>query len=748
MTLSNTTKMATRQLFDEFIEGLYQSKISPARLQSIVQEYHAVDDWRWKNYVDFYNSFCGTSQTQQNVDYDKIEKMIQRKTVNAKVEVVYPLEKRSDQKLEIEPTYLDHLVKKQNKTIDADHHRLIDIANATEEQDAITLKQHHEDVQKLQTSKLSLDGTLKMTGNLDMNQHEIINVKESTVFASREYVNQQLKRKLNNDQPIDMKGRKIIHLATPTNHDDAATKQYVDDNKSKTSTPTIDKDIDLQNKYKLVNVVDPVQNQDAASKHYVDKWLRARLKLDGSTAMEGQLNMNQHEIINLPLTPQYPHQATNKAYVDSIKSKALEEVKTHISSQTISKNEVEEFKKNMEMVKGWNKEQFKKEIDDLKKNMNVQLNAVKDLLAEINTIKKNSTFELHLERYLDRYASKGLTEKLRLIDLAEKMKIHLDVVMPYIFVASIDGGVSYVIWKWEGTEKAVVQWKSKFDNDDDVGTFRWRFRFKPENVPKRFLTPWYNDDFSNLRHNSWIVFGNRHRFDYLRTDPLKNLDGNYSNMSIFIVYTMHKPKTNNNSNPRQPFSNGLFSQCQNHKNIDKYNYRSICFVDDIDTIDNSPQRSLVITGVETDNGTGYIHMGPTIVNLDNFVQKAYPIGAVAGGFDKRTVLSVHWFGDKKNESHVYCNAEYLFSFQNKALPNLNDPIILGSLSSAEGTAGKLGDFDKSLQNAGFFGTIHEVIIFNDSMLRRQKKQTYNSLTNEQILGLNYYLMRKYGVRLE
>ena len=183
-------------------------------------------------------------------------------------------------------------------------------------------------------------------------------------------------------------------------------------------------------------------------------------------------------------------------------------MKKHISSQTINKNEIEEFKKNMEMVKGWNKEQFKKEIDDLKKNMNFQLNAAKDVLAEINTIKKNSTFELHLERYLDRYASKGLTEKLRLIDLAEKMKIHLDVVMPFIYVASIDGGVSNVTWKWQGTEKAVVQWKSKFDNDDDDGRFRWRFRFKPEDVPRRFLTPWYNNDFSNLKHSCWIVFGN------------------------------------------------------------------------------------------------------------------------------------------------------------------------------------------------------------------------------------------------
>ena len=133
---------------------------------------------------------------------------------------------------------------------------------------------------------LNLDGTKKMTGNLDMDNNQILNLpapagpKQPTplAFTDLKYLHVGGTNKMTNNLNMDNKG--IIHLKPPTNDTDAATKTYVDDN---AGSP------DLSD--------------------YLEK--------DGSVAMTGDLNLNSHKIKKLS-NPTQDNEAVTKDYVDKL----------------------------------------------------------------------------------------------------------------------------------------------------------------------------------------------------------------------------------------------------------------------------------------------------------------------------------------------------------------------------------------------------------------------------------------------
>ena len=112
---------------------------------------------------------------------------------------------------------------------------------------------------------LNLNGTKKMTGNLDMDNNQIFNLpapagpKQPTplAFTDLKYLHVAGTNKMTNN--LNMDNKKIINLRPPSSNKDAATKKYVDDN---TGTP------DLSD--------------------YLEK--------DGTVAMSGDLNLNNNKI--------------------------------------------------------------------------------------------------------------------------------------------------------------------------------------------------------------------------------------------------------------------------------------------------------------------------------------------------------------------------------------------------------------------------------------------------------------------
>ena len=107
---------------------------------------------------------------------------------------------------------------------------------------------------------------------------------------------------LTSDGNYDMVGKKLTNVGNPTDDKDAVSKNYVDTHGGKTSSLTIDSNIDMKSQFSITKLKTPTDNDDAANKKYVDDSKvdgSVFLKLDGSRPMTGNLNMNNKRILNI-----------------------------------------------------------------------------------------------------------------------------------------------------------------------------------------------------------------------------------------------------------------------------------------------------------------------------------------------------------------------------------------------------------------------------------------------------------------
>ena len=189
---------------------------------------------------------------------------------------------------------------------------------------------------------LERDGSYAMTGNLQMGNHKITGLRVPTVSSdatTKKYVDDHITNAspdlsdyLEKDGSVTMTGnlnmgtKKIVNLAAPTANTDAATKKYVDDKPSgsggdfrKDGSVSMTGNLNMGG-FKIANLSTPSNNNDAATKKYVDdnssSGADGDFKKDGSVAMTGNLNMNSKRIINLPI----PVDSTDAASVSWVKN--------------------------------------------------------------------------------------------------------------------------------------------------------------------------------------------------------------------------------------------------------------------------------------------------------------------------------------------------------------------------------------------------------------------------------------------
>ena len=115
-----------------------------------------------------------------------------------------------------------------------------------------------------------------MLQSLDMNNHFITNIKDpvnSDHGVNKKYVDNQLVKKLDKDTTIDMKDNAITNVKFPVNQKDVTTVEYI------------------------------TQRITNSQKNY--------LKLDGTTSMSGDLNLNNNKIINLQTDSKNSKSAVN-----------------------------------------------------------------------------------------------------------------------------------------------------------------------------------------------------------------------------------------------------------------------------------------------------------------------------------------------------------------------------------------------------------------------------------------------------
>ena len=74
------------------------------------------------------------------------------------------------------------------------------------------------------------------------------------------------------DGNYDMSNKKLRNVGAPALNTDAATKKYVDDNSSggKTSSLTIDSNIDMKDSFRILNLKTPSDADEPATKNYAD----------------------------------------------------------------------------------------------------------------------------------------------------------------------------------------------------------------------------------------------------------------------------------------------------------------------------------------------------------------------------------------------------------------------------------------------------------------------------------------------
>ena len=205
---------------------------------------------------------------------------------------------------------------------------------------------------------LKLDGTVAMTGNLNMNQHKIVNLKNITSSSSnseavnKKYVDDEIAKIpsgsggnidtsnfLKKDGSVAMTGdlnmneQRVKNTLDPSDEQDTVNKRYLEsqlnDYLKRNGQNTMTFDLNM-NRYKIVNLKD-INNfsidSEATNKKYVDDEIAKIpiistsdfLKKDGSVGMTGDLNVNNHKIINVKdiTSSSIDSDATNKKYVDT-----------------------------------------------------------------------------------------------------------------------------------------------------------------------------------------------------------------------------------------------------------------------------------------------------------------------------------------------------------------------------------------------------------------------------------------------
>ena len=99
------------------------------------------------------------------------------------------------------------------------------------------------------------------------------------------------------DGNYDMINRKLTNVGAPTSNTDAATKKYVDDNSSSsTSDLTVDSNIDMKDRYRILNLKSPLDADEPATKQYSDATFMDK---NGGVFL-GNVDMNNNRIYNLP----------------------------------------------------------------------------------------------------------------------------------------------------------------------------------------------------------------------------------------------------------------------------------------------------------------------------------------------------------------------------------------------------------------------------------------------------------------
>ena len=205
-----------------------------------------------------------------------------------------------------------------NNDYDLQNKKLVNVKQGTNNNDVVTKSQLDSEIAKIP----SVDATqfVKKTG-ATMNGDLILqpqpypihgNTNKAISYNTARAIFLSKKEGGSMEQTLDMNNNTIFNVKDPLQADQATNKKYVDNQLAK----KLDKDTTIDMKDNAItNVKFPVNQKDVATVEYITQRItnsqKNYLKLDGTTSMSGDLNLNNNKIINLQTDSKNSKSAVN-----------------------------------------------------------------------------------------------------------------------------------------------------------------------------------------------------------------------------------------------------------------------------------------------------------------------------------------------------------------------------------------------------------------------------------------------------
>ena len=205
-----------------------------------------------------------------------------------------------------------------NNDYDMQNKKLVNVKQGTNNNDVVTKSQLDSEIAKIP----SVDTTqfVKKTG-ATMNGDLILqpqpypihgNTNKAISYNTARAIFLSKKEGGSMEQTLDMNNNTIFNVKDPLQADQATNKKYVDNQLAK----KLDKDTTIDMKDNAItNVKFPVNQKDVATVEYITQRItnsqKNYLKLDGTTSMSGDLNLNNNKIINLQTDSKNSKSAVN-----------------------------------------------------------------------------------------------------------------------------------------------------------------------------------------------------------------------------------------------------------------------------------------------------------------------------------------------------------------------------------------------------------------------------------------------------
>ena len=201
-----------------------------------------------------------------------------------------------------------------NNDYDMQNKKLVNVKKGTNNNDVVTKSQLDGEIAKIpgvDTTQFVKKTGATMNGDLILQQQPYPihgNLNKAISYETARIIFLSKKEGGSMLQPLDMNNHFITNIKDPVNSDHGVNKKYVDNQLAK----KLDKGakIDMKNNA-ITNVKFPVNQKDVATVEYITNSQKNYLKLDGTTSMSGDLNLNNNKIVNLQTDSKNSKSAVN-----------------------------------------------------------------------------------------------------------------------------------------------------------------------------------------------------------------------------------------------------------------------------------------------------------------------------------------------------------------------------------------------------------------------------------------------------